>query len=245
MQSVTTQDLPAHGRLTKLSTANVSQLALESIRAAIINQTLPPGSRILESVLAGQLNVSKTPVREALITLREIGLIEPGGRQGDRVVRRSRETLQHAYDIREGLEVFAVRCAAERSLPEQREQIRSEAARSLEGVLTGDLSLFHDCDTTFHRAITNVAANPHLSRIVENTFTLIATLRERDLRDQSVSIRCGEQHVAIAAAIDARDPESAEKLLREHIRYVGERVIADMEKTLQDPDAGGSPADEA
>lgn len=223
-----------HGQLTELSTANVSQLTFESIRTAIVNQTLPPGSRIVESALANQLNVSKTPVREALIALREIGLVEPDGRRGDRVVRRSCATLQHAYDIREGLEVFAVRCAAERSLPEQREHIRSEAARSLEGVLAGDLSLFHDCDTNFHRAITNVAKNPRLSAIVENTFTLIATLRERDFRDQSVSIRCGEQHVAIAAAIDARDPEAAEQLLRGHIRYVGERVIADVERTQQD-----------
>jgi len=215
--------------LVQLAPTNMSQLAFESIRTAIINRTLAPGSRIVETALAEQLNVSKTPVREALIQLREIGLVEPDGRRGDRVVRRSAKTLRNAYDIREGLELFAVRCAAERSTTSQREQIRTAAQESLEGALAGDASRFHDCDMVFHRAIVEIAGNERLTAIVENTYLLIATLRERDVAEQSVSIRCGEQHLGIAAAIDQEDAALSEALLREHIRYVGGRVIAAVE----------------
>ena len=211
--------------LVQLAPANVSQLAFESIRTAIINRTLAPGSRIVETTLAVQLNVSKTPVREALIQLREIGLVEPDGRRGDRVVRRSAKTLRNAYDIREGLELFAVRCAAERSTPVQREEIRIAAQESLEGARAGDASRFHDCDMAFHRAIVALAGNERLTTIVENTYQLIATLRERDMSDQGVPIRCGEQHVDISAAINQQDAGMAERLLREHIRYVGGREI--------------------
>lgn len=215
--------------LLQIVPANMSQLAFESIRSAIMNRTLAPGSRIVETALADQLNVSKTPVREALIQLREIGLIEPDGRRGDRVVRRSAKTLRDAYDIREGLELFAVRIAAERSSPGQRETIRASAEQSLEGALAGDAMRFHDCDLSFHRAVVEVAGNTRLTTIVENAYLLIATLRERDMVNQGVSVRCGEQHVGISAAIDQQDPRLAEVLLREHIRYVGGRVIAAVE----------------
>lgn len=215
-------------RLAELRTANVSQLVFESIRAAIVNRSLPPGSRLAEAVLADQLNVSKTPVREAIIKLREIGLIEPHGRRGDRVVRPSRETLQNAYDIREALEVFAARRTVELASDAERSRIRTEAVRSLDGARSGDLAAFRSADDGFHRAITAVAGNRQLSQMIENVFTLIVTLRQRDSPTQDVSVQCGEQHVGIASAIEAHDRDGAERRVREHIHYVRDNVMADI-----------------
>ena len=211
---------------------SVSQLVIESIRTAIVTQALPPGSRLTESGLASQLNVSKTPVREALITLREIGIIEPDGRRGDRVVRPSRKTLQHAYDAREALEIFLVRQAAETASTEQIERMKVAAARSLEGAHGGDATMFREGDADFHEAI-RVSDNKQLNKMIDNIFTLIITLRQRDAPDKVVSIRCGEDHVAIAAAIEARNPDEAEKVIRSHIRYIAANVLANMD--LADP----------
>ena len=221
------QQAPA--RLAELHNVNVSQLAVEAIRMAIVSRALPPGSTVTESGLASQLNVSKTPVREALISLRQVGLIEPDGRRGDRVVRPSRTKVQNAYDVREALEVFTARLAAERAGPEQRLRIREAAERSLRGAHAGDSELFRSGDADFHAAITGVSGNAQLEKAMDDVFTLIVTLRQRDAPDREVSVRCGEDHVAIAAAIEAADPEQAGALIRGHIRYISDNVLSTMD----------------
>jgi len=218
----------APAQLVKLNNVNVSQLVIEAIRMGIVNRALPPGSTVTESGLAKQLNVSKTPVREALISLREVGLIEPAGRRGDRVVRPSRTKVQNAYDVREALEVFTARLAAERADPDQREQIRAAAERSLRGAHSGDTEMFRLGDEDFHAAITGVSNNPQLEKAMDHVFTLIVTLRQRDAPDREVSVRCGEDHVAIAAAIASSDVDAAGALIRGHIRYIANHVLANM-----------------
>src|SRR2546421_11249040 len=92
----------------------LADMVYEAIRQSIMDKTLAPGSRVTESGIAQQLGVSKTPVREALLRLRRIGVIEPEGVRGARVVSPSRAAIREAYEIREALEVFAVRSIAAR-----------------------------------------------------------------------------------------------------------------------------------
>ena len=114
----------------------------ESIQSAIKDKSLPPGRRVTEADLAAQLNVSKTPVREAFIKLRQIGLLEPDGRRAWRVIQLSRPTIDDACEVREALEVSAARAAAERATAEQREAISEAAERSLEAAGAGDKDVF-------------------------------------------------------------------------------------------------------
>src|SRR5437588_5950231 len=93
---------------------SLTDVVYETIREAIINRVIAPGSRLTEAALADQLNVSKTPVREALLKLRQIGLVEPNGRRGGRVTLPSRSSIQHAYEARRALESFAAEIVAER-----------------------------------------------------------------------------------------------------------------------------------
>lgn len=224
-------DRPAPQRpgLTQVRSENLSHLVYESIRDAIINRSLPPGARLTETKLAEELNVSKTPVREALVKLREVGLIEPAGRRAERVIRPSRKTLEDAYDVRESLEVFASRRAAERATVEQAGAIREAAEDSLAGAREGDLARFGASDVAFHHAITAVTANRRLAELLDNAFALIVALRSRDLPDQETSIECGEAHVAIASAIATHDAAAAETSMRDHITHVRGFVIAQID----------------
>ena len=91
-------DRPAPQRpgLTQVRNENLSHLVYESIRDAIINRSLPPGARLTETKLAEELNVSKTPVREALVKLREVGLIDPpGAARSASSGRRERRSRTH------------------------------------------------------------------------------------------------------------------------------------------------------
>lgn len=205
----------------------LADMVYETIRQSIMDKTLAPGARLTESGLAAQLGVSKTPVREALLRLRRIGVIEPDGVRGGRVIRPSRSAIREAYEIREALEVFAVRSVAERVSGADLERICDTAARSLEHAERGDQAGFREWDFAFHRAIAEASVNPRLKEMIEDVFTLIGTLRQRDFPDSRWSVDCARGHVRMADAIARRDVEAAQDAAREHIRQVESYVLAE------------------
>jgi GntR family transcriptional regulator, rspAB operon transcriptional repressor len=205
----------------------LADVVYDAIRQSIMDKTLPPGARVTEGGLAEQLGVSKTPVREALLRLRRIGVIEPDGVRGGRVVRPSLSAIREAYEVREALEVFAVRMVAERVSGTDLERISDAAGRSLEHASAGDQAGFREWDFAFHRLIAEAAANPQLAALIEDVYTLLGTLRQRDFPDAGWSVDCGRAHIRIADAIARRDVTGAEAAAREHIRQVESYVLAD------------------
>jgi GntR family transcriptional regulator, rspAB operon transcriptional repressor len=197
-----------------------------ALREAIVSAELQPGRRLSENELAERLGVSRTPVREALVRLRQVGLIEPEGRRGGRVIRPSSRAILHAYEVREGLECFAARAAAERATAAQRAEILAAARESLAGAQSGDEEQFRRGDSAFHAGVQAVAANPRLSALLDDIFALIVTLRRRDTPDREESTECGHAHVAVAEAIAAGDAEAAEREMRGHVRHVMGFVLA-------------------
>jgi GntR family transcriptional regulator, rspAB operon transcriptional repressor len=208
------------------SPESLADMVYEAIRERIMDKTLEPGSRVSEVGLARQLGVSKTPVREAMLRLRRIGVLESDGLRGGRVVQPSVAAIRQAYDIREALEVFAVRMLAAGEGRDDIERIREAADRSLERARAGDQAGFREWDAVFHRAISEAAANPRLGELIDDAFTLIVTLRQRDYPDRAASVECGLAHVRIAEAITRGDVEAAETAARNHIRQVEGFVLA-------------------
>ena len=201
-------------RLAELQPDNLSMRVFESIQSAIKDKSLPPGTRVTEADLAEQLNVSKTPVREAFIKLRQIGLLEPDGRRAWRVIQLSRPTIDDACEVREALEVSAARAAAERGTAAQRDAISEAAARSLEAARAGDSPLFRTWDDRFHRAIADASENARLKGLIDDTLLLIATLRLRDLPHRQASIECAQAHVSIAESIANGSMDAAGEAMR-------------------------------
>lgn len=204
---------------------NLTSLVFEAIRDNIVNATLAPGSRVSEAALAAQLQVSKTPVREALLRLRHIGLVEPTTR-GLQVIRPSVKGIRDAYEYRAGLEGVAGRYAAMRASTEQHEEILRLAQASLERAESEDAQGFRRNDGEFHRAIAEVARNEILSQSIEDALVLTAALRERDVEPSGDSVLCGHAHVAIAEAIRVGNGETAAAQLIEHIHHVMSVVLA-------------------
>lgn len=205
---------------------SLADMVYDAIRESIMTKALPPGSRVSENGLALQLGVSKTPVREAMLKLRQIGVIESDGLRGGRVVRPSRTKIRQAYEIREALEVFAVRSVTARVSGSDLERICEVAAQSLDCARAGDQEGFRRHDFTFHRSLADGAGNPRLAEMIDDVFTLIVTLRQRDFPNVAASVECGIAHVRIADAITRRDAEGAEAAAREHIRQVEGYVLA-------------------
>jgi DNA-binding GntR family transcriptional regulator len=221
--------------LSELRSSNLVDLVFEEVRAAILDKSLAPGLRITEAGLAKHLNVSKTPVREALLRLRQIGLIEDDGRRGVRVIKPSRAAIEQAFEIREALETFTARTAVERATVAECEAIEDAAAASLRAAEAGDREGFSRWDGVFHERIAATTANDRLTALLDDAGALIATLRKRDLPHARASVECAKGHVAIAAAIKAHDEAEAAEAMREHLRRVKDYVLEALADVLDGP----------
>lgn len=211
--------------LSQLRTANLVDLVFDEVRAAILDKSLAPGLRITEAGLATRLNVSKTPVREALLRLKQIGLIEDDGRRGVRVIAPSRPAIEQAFEIRQALEAFAARTAVERATESDRRAIAEAATESLRAAEAGDREGFSRWDAVFHERVTATVANPRLARLLDEAGALITTLRRRDLPHARASLECAQGHVAVAAAIEANDGDGAAEAMRAHLQRVKDYVL--------------------
>jgi DNA-binding GntR family transcriptional regulator len=207
---------------------SLTDLVYEKIRDAIINRVIAPGSRVTEAALAEQLNVSKTPVREAFLKLRQIGLIEPTGRRGGRVMLPSRSSIQHAYEVRQALESFAAEIVAERGTDADLTLIGEAARRCLEAAEAGDLEGFRRWDLVFHEKISEATGNPRLCELVNDSFALVMALRRRDVPQAEGSVACARAHVRIADAIARRDTDAARRAMRDHVQQVEGYVLASL-----------------
>ncbi len=198
---------------------NLTEIAFDRIQDAIVNRTLAPGTRVSEAMLSEMLQTSKTPVREALLRLCHVGLVEPTTR-GLRVIMPNRDLIRDAYELRSGLESSAARTAAQRADTGQRQSISSAAKNSLESARSADAAGFSQWDSSFHNVVAHATGNRLLAKAVGDSLVLAFTLRTRDVLTPDDSVHCGQQHVDIAEAIKSSDPDAAARLMHDHITQV-------------------------
>jgi DNA-binding GntR family transcriptional regulator len=197
-----------------------------AIREAIIDGRLPAATRVTEAGLAKQLNVSKTPVREALLRLREIGLIEADGPKFGRIVTPSRARTRDAYEVREALETHSARLAAERGDREVLLAARHAAEITVVAADQRDVPRYRVADDAFHTTVAAATGNSRLSRLIDDTNALISALRQRQLPGVDASPICASQHMAISDALLSGDSDQAVARMSEHVRHVAGEVLA-------------------
>ncbi|MFI5612076.1 GntR family transcriptional regulator [Amycolatopsis sp. NPDC051903] len=208
---------------------SITDRVFDEIRQAIVERRLQPGQRLSEAKLATMLGVSKTPVRETLIRLEHVGLVESAAGNGLRVVQPSIKIVQDAYEVRRGLESLAAGLAAERASQEVREKISVAADEGLACTLASDEPGRRGADRILHTLIASGSGNAKLATDIENYYVLTHALRQRDVPEMSESAQCGEQHQRVAAAISDGDAPAAQQAMAEHLDTLRERVLAMLE----------------
>ncbi len=204
---------------------SLTQIVYQALRDAIISKRLPPGERVSEAGLAQQLKVSKTPVREALLRLQAIGLIEADSGRGGRIVRPSAGSIQHIYEVRGALESLAAGLAAARATQAQRGQLLELATASLAAARDRDLDGFRRHDAAFHDVLAAASANPYLARLIDNAYTLTSAVRQRDVPSAGDSSDCAVGHLQVAEAIARGDSSAAAAVAAAHVEMVGLLVL--------------------
>ncbi|GLY02522.1 MULTISPECIES: GntR family transcriptional regulator [Actinoplanes] len=195
----------------------------ESLKSLILEHRLAPEERLNIDALARSLDVSPTPVREALARLESEGLVRKRPLAGYTVSPLlTRDEFTDMFDMRLVLECAAARWAATRSSAETRAALVTEAALPVP-VDTTSHTLFTTMDARFHDAIAEAAANPLLR---ESVTRLHAHLHIHRLYfPYTETGTTTSEHRALAAAIAAADPDAAEATMRHHLTEARRRHL--------------------
>ena len=138
---------------------------VQRVRSDIVSGRVAPGAMYSVPSLAGQLGVSTTPVREALLELSRGGLVTPLRNRGFRVEAASLQDLNNLFAVRTLLERFAVVALAERR-PTDGDELRTLADVIAETVRANDVLAYVEADRAFHFALVVRAENPLLTRLI-------------------------------------------------------------------------------
>lgn len=204
---------------------NLTEQVFQRIQESIIDRTLTPGQGVSEASIASLLNVSKTPVREALLRLRHLGLVEQTGTGRLRVVDPSGKTIRDVYEYRALIERAAARAAAERIGRKSAQQLLDYAQDTVVMATAQTPKGYRDTDHRFHLAVAAATSNEVLHTAVANTLVLTAVFCDRELVMDAEFVACAQEHVAIAQAVADGDADNAEETMDTHIRHVREQVL--------------------
>lgn len=202
--------------LDKLKEFRLPQRAYLAIRHAIRNLKLAPGQTILEREMAELLEMSRTPIREALVRLEIEGWVHLVPRRGFIVAPLVADELRQIYEIVEALEGIASQLATKRSTDEQLDYLEKLIFEQEKALNKGDLLAWINLDDQFHNYIVNMANNPRLSGIVESLSdqlyrARLYTISHRTLPKQSV-----REHKSILSVMKIKDLEAVKKIIQSH-----------------------------
>lgn len=199
----------------------------QHLRDAILSARIPPGTVLQEVPLAASLGVSRGPLREALGDLAAEGLVTITPRRGAVVSTLTKRDFLEAYQVREALEVMAVRLAVPRLTTEGFGVLERAQAAMTRAAAEGDFTGFFDGNVAFHEAWVEASGNAKLLDVYRRLMAQLVVYRRpsaflRGGLDQSL-----REHEAIIDAARAGDAERASTLMLQHIE-VPQRRLANL-----------------
>ncbi len=211
-----------------------------ALRDAIVRGRLEPGQRLSENTLAGEMGVSRTPIREGLSLLREDRLVETVPQLGSFVARVDPAAIADAQFIRESLECAAIRLAAplagEADIAELEENIQNQERATEQG----DLDAFYLLDDSFHHALCDLSGHRSVWTVSERAKAHLNRIRRLSLGMPNYLQEMISEHRQVLSAVAEHDPDRAEMHLRAHLRTVLREVPRMRE---EHPDYFERPAD--
>jgi DNA-binding GntR family transcriptional regulator len=199
----------------------------DHLRDEIISGSLHPGTELTEVGLAGSFGVSRGPVREALGRLATEGLVTIRPRRGAVVRALSSEEFIEAYQVREALEMMAVRLAVPKLTEEDLDALERLVDEMAALAEAGDVQGFFAANTEFHQRFFEASGNRMLAGFYRQLRGQIDRHRLRSLELRGELSRSVAEHRAILAAAREGDVERAVILASEHIRVPQLRLLVE------------------
>lgn len=201
----------------------------EILRETVSNMDIystPEPPRLDERKLADELGVSRTPVREALSRLEQEGFVRNIPRRGTFVIRKTkREVLEVVY-VTAALEGMAARLACENASDEEIDGLASLCERYDDEGARDHINEYTQANVEFHRTLIGLSRCGLIKAMADSLFLHMRAIRSEAIKDLAHhrSDRSLRDHRAIVEALQRRDADLAEKLVREHALSLGEHI---------------------
>ncbi|QPI42280.1 MULTISPECIES: GntR family transcriptional regulator [Pectobacterium] len=196
----------------------VNQQIYRVLRKDIVECNIPPGKLLSEKEISVRFDVSRQPVREAFIKLAEAGLVQIMPQRGTFVMKISEQRVADARFIRQALECAIVRRAAEMVTDEQLLTLEHNLRRQELAAQNEQVREFLSLDDSFHQLLIQIANCPLAWETIESIKATMDRVRFLSLSQVSPPPSLIQQHYLIFSALKARDPDAAEKAIREHLQ---------------------------
>lgn len=238
--SETDHDINDHIADTPIATISedsdlpLAQQAANVLRDMIVQDIIPPGKPIRERTLAQQLNVSRTPLREALRILAVDGLVELLPSRGAIAANPSPEDVKHMLEFLGGIEGLAGELACKRATDEEIDEIRALHYEMLAAFARKDRLAYFKLNQRIHRALVMASGNPLLIETHERMNARLYRIRYRSNMRNTKWPTAISEHEEILKAIESRDATKLNDLLRNHLGSTWTKVSEDGQVGITD-----------
>jgi DNA-binding GntR family transcriptional regulator len=204
----------------------------ETLREAILSGQVPPGAKLSVPLIAEQLGVSRSPVREAIARLSHQGIAQEEPRRGAIVARLGLKDLAALYEVRAALEGLAARLAVERKEPRLVSDLQKILASHEEAVSANDITAHAGADLDFHRRIRKSAQNGELFPIMEVIDSRVLLAMRTTCGPGAPQLALND-HRSVLEAIKSGDPDEAERRARTHVNRLRQVLLDASEHTSE------------
>ncbi|MGI9423551.1 MAG: GntR family transcriptional regulator [Hyphomicrobiaceae bacterium] len=205
--------------------------AYRVLKTEIMENRMPPGFQAVETELAEQLGISRTPIREAVIRLCEEGLVEVKRRRGIRVLPISVEDMREIYDLLTLLEADCARRLTEARLSKSQILLLENSVDEMETALSLEsLDEWAKADDRFHRLHLDFLANRRLARMIGQLLDQAHRVRMFTLHLRRKPTKSTRDHRAMVRALQKGDPDNASRLYTEHRRQAAVELFDILER---------------
>jgi len=213
---------------------SLGQNVFEYLKNAIIDQTIEPGSRLVESKIADMLGISRTPLREAFHKLEREDWIKKNPSGGFQVVLLTKDEIEQTFGIRSVLEAYAARLATENYQGKDLIPLENKVKEFKKCIDTKDSAKLQQINTEFHNLLYSLSKSPKLIKMINQLRAQISRFRQIILKQDGYAKKSSEDHAKMLEAIKIRDCDTVEKLVRAHIIKGKTAVLNQLSKEEND-----------
>lgn len=210
---------------------NLADALYERLWKRIVNLEFAPGTRLSDETLSRELGVSRTPVREALYRLSQVGLVQVNARRGFFVTTLERSDVIELFDIRIALELFVAQSATSRLKPGDIEPLRTRQITAVESAMSvepADVEEFVRSDLMLHDLLAARSGNSRLRQAITDVKGQLSLVQLRLAQIPEHKLRAIEEHTQIIDALESGDSAAVAAAMETHLVGVKQRVLTDL-----------------
>jgi len=205
--------------------ATLHEQVAQRLRQMLVENRIAPGAKLNERALSEALNVSRTPLREAIKMLAAEGLVELLPNRGAIAVALSEADVLNTFEVMAGLEAQSGALAAERVTVAELQEITAMHYEMLAAYTRRDLPAYYQLNAAIHSAINRAAKNPVLTATYQQVNARLQALRFRSNQDDTKWQAAMAEHDQMVAALTARDAAAMQRVLTQHLMNKRDVVV--------------------